>query len=157
MNKRFINRKGVALVIVILMIVILALIGIYLANLGSIYLETSPLYYYRASVEFISDSGLERGKELLRDKVGNTYPWRPWANCLLYCDPVCDKCTCPAPCSCSYTDPNCDECYLEENITILPGGRSANYKIYVSGRRNNPTLKVKAELEGLIEVVQTNP
>jgi len=148
------NKKGITLIIVILIILILALIGVYLTNLSSIYLETSPLYYYKSSVEFISDSGIERGKELLRDKEGSSYPWRPWANCPLYCSPVCDKCTCPAGCSCSYADPNCDKCYLEENITIPPGGKRAYYRIYVSGTKNNPILKVEAYLEESIKLTQ---
>jgi len=162
------DKKGVALIIVILIMVILALLGTYLSNLQSIYLETSPLYYYKATRGFLGDAGLERAKQIMEDAATAADPffWRPWAGWYTngapktnrgYCgvnssDPICQRSVCPDGCSNNQFpnyDPNCDYCYLEEHITIPPQGKEGYYKIWVTGPRNSPTVTVESYLGGL--------
>jgi Tfp pilus assembly protein PilX len=151
------KKETVALVIVIIIMVVLATLGAYLANLESIRLQTSPLYYRRSQNEFLADTAIERAKQLLKDREGDPCPWRPW-NCAcppgssytLTCEPVCSSCDCTlVGCNCSFTNPNdaCDSCYLEECLTIPPGGKQGCYRIYISGARNNPTIIVETRLD----------
>ena len=120
--------KSQALVIILLIMVIVAFLGAYIANLISLSSATYSTYYQDVQAEFITDMGLERGKELLADTSGD---WRPWENCLSQCTPVCSNCHCPVgTCtSCDYT--SCQSCYLEEMMTIPPHGKKGYYHLYV--------------------------
>lgn len=165
-----IKKKSQALIIIIIIMSVLASFGLYLANLQSLYFETSPLYYYKTLKQFISDAGFGRAKELLNDRVGTPDPWRPWpqsascSDCEKYCDatspyndpndPVCKRSTCPNGCSGSFSDTNCDTCYLEEHITTPPQGREGYYRIYISGKKNSPQIKVESFLTQDLKVTQ---
>ena len=113
-------NKAQTLVIVVFIMLILALLGTFIANLESVYMEKSWAFYRRVQAEYFTDSGLDRGKELIADSNGD---WRPWKPCSPEkCPPVCDSCICPSSCDC--TNDNCkDCCYLQEHFTIPPGGK----------------------------------
>jgi len=153
-------KKAVALIIVIIIILALSLFVLYLANLESHHLNISPLYYHKTLSESVTDMGIERAKQLLRDGANSTppYAWRPWPACASCkpndpcCKPVCDRCRCPNPTLCDEpgecSEANCKDCYLEEHVTI--GGKKGTYRIYVTDtgpNKNSPIVTVESQLE----------
>ncbi len=122
-------RKAQVLIIVIVIVMFLSFLGIFLGYLESTYFEVSHLSYRNIQTDFINDSGMDRGKELIADSQGD---WRPWAGCV-QCSPVCSNCHCPTGSSCGLVCNygSCKDCYLREYMTIPPGGRRVYYDIYV--------------------------
>jgi len=137
--------KAQVLIITVFIMLFLSLIGIIIANLESTYLESGRIYYEKVQSDFINDAGLERGKRLLDESQGE---WRPWAPCPNRCSydgvDVCSSCQCPPGCglTCSYSD--CQDCYLQEDMSIPPGGRGAYYRVYVD---ELPGGEVKVRVE----------
>ena len=142
-KESFIMNKAQTLIIVIFIMLILALLGTFIANLESMYLEESYVYYRRVQSKYLTDDGLERGKGLIADSNGD---WRPWKPCPSECAPVCDNCTCPSSCACTYA--TCEDCYLKEYVTIPPGGKRGYYDIFVE---ELPGGEIKIVAKGSIE------
>lgn len=137
--------KAQAFIIIIFIMLILALLGVFLANLESTYMERSHIYYRRLQGEYLADTGLDRGKELIADSDGN---WRPWKPCPTRCAPVCDSCVSPSTCACTYA--TCKTSYLREYMTIPPGGKKGYYDLYVLEAPDEglQTGEIKLKVEG---------
>ncbi|MBU0759936.1 MAG: hypothetical protein KKC66_04285 [Candidatus Omnitrophica bacterium] len=74
MKRLFKDSDGAALVIIVFAMLVFAMLGAVIASMQSSYYETSRTHLRSNQAFFISDSGMERGKELLNDSLGS---WRP--------------------------------------------------------------------------------
>jgi hypothetical protein len=134
--------SGFVLVIVVFSILLLSILALILASIESTYLFSGISYRSRAQVQFVSDAGLERAKELTVDSGGS---WRPWKPCPERCNPVCHKTFCPPECTspCDYS--KCKDCYLREYMTV--GGKKSHYDIYVIELAAGIKLLVEAKMD----------
>ncbi|MBU1006297.1 MAG: pilus assembly PilX N-terminal domain-containing protein [Candidatus Omnitrophica bacterium] len=68
------DSDGIALIIIIFAMLVFSMLGVVVASMQSNYFEISRAHLRKNQAFFVSDSGMERGKELLNDSEGS---WRP--------------------------------------------------------------------------------
>lgn len=67
-------KRGQSLIIAVFIMTTLSLLSAFIMRIESFYMVSSVQGYREAQVRFLTDAGLERGKQLISDSGGT---WRP--------------------------------------------------------------------------------